>query len=228
VEVLVRSGARVRIADNCCCGLPAYGYGDMDAARKMARQNIEVLEKLKADVIVTECGSCSAFLKDSSELFEEDPEMQKRARRVAKQVKGFSEFMADRLPAATEDQTPSRKVTYHDPCHMSRYQGMVKQPRALLKKIPGMTYIELPEADRCCGAAGSYNVMHYEQSMKVLDRKMENLKKTGAEILATECPGCLIQLGYGIRRAGLGVKVSHLSGLLREVYQGNASTPAKE
>ena len=228
LEVLVRSGARVRIADNCCCGLPAYGYGDLDAARKMARQNIEALEKLKADVVVTECGSCSAFLKDYPELFEEDPEMQKRARSLAKRVKGFSEFMVDRLPAAMEAKSASKKVTYHDPCHMSRYQGTVKQPRALLKKIPGMTYIELPEADRCCGAAGSYNVMHYDQSMQVLDRKMENLKKTGAEILATECPGCLIQLGYGTRRAGLKVRVSHISELLREVYPGNISASGKE
>jgi len=221
LEVLVRTGASVRIADNGCCGLPAYGYGDLDAAREMARKNIEILEKLRADLIVTECGSCSAFLKDYPELFEEDPEMQKRAKLVAKQVRGFSEFMADRLPAASEGAPPSKKVTYHDPCHMSRYQGMVKPPRTLLKKIPGLTYIELPEADRCCGAAGSYNVMHYEQSMKVLDRKMENLKKTGAEILATECPGCLIQLGYGTRRANLKVRVSHLSELLREVYLGN-------
>jgi len=154
--------------------------------------------------------------------------MQKRARSLAKRVKGFSEFMVDRLPAAMEAKSASKKVTYHDPCHMSRYQGTVKQPRALLKKIPGMTYIELPEADRCCGAAGSYNVMHYDQSMQVLDRKMENLKKTGAEILATECPGCLIQLGYGTRRAGLKVRVSHISELLREVYPGNISASGKE
>ena len=217
VEVLVRSGASVRIADNCCCGLPAYGYGDVEAARNMARQNIEVLEKMKADVIVTECGSCSAFLKDYPELFEDDPGMQNRARSLAKQVKGFSEFMVDRLPAGSAGQAASRKVTYHDPCHMSRYQGVVKQPRELLKKIPGMTYVELPDADRCCGAAGSYNVMHYEQSMQVLDRKMENLKKTGAEILTTECPGCIIQLSYGVRSSGQKVRVVHISELVREM-----------
>jgi glycolate oxidase iron-sulfur subunit len=193
----------------------------------MAKHNIAALEKMKADVIVTECGSCSAFLKDYPELFENDPAMQGRAVRLAKQVKGFSEFMQERLPAGTAAKPISRKVTYHDPCHMSRYQGVVKQPRALLKKIPGVTYIELPDADRCCGAAGSYNVMHYEQSMKVLERKMENLQKTGAEILATECPGCIIQLTYGTRRAGLGVKVLHISELLREVYQGNVSNTAK-
>ncbi len=216
IEVLVETGAAVRIADNCCCGLPAYGYGDLEAARHMAKTNIEVLEKTKAEVVVTECGSCSAFLKDYPELFENDPAWQKRAKELNKKVKGFSEFMVDRPPASASAPKVSAKVTYHDPCHMSRYQKVVSQPRALLKKIPGVTYVELPEADRCCGAAGSYNVMHYEQSMKVLERKVENVKKTGAEILTTECPGCIIQLRYGAKRAGLETRVVHLSELVRE------------
>jgi glycolate oxidase iron-sulfur subunit len=217
--VLVQSGARVRVVDNCCCGLPAYGYGDLEAAQNMAKRNIEALEKLKADAVVTECGSCSAFLKDYPELFENDPPMKARAVRLAKQVKGFSEFMQERFPSGASAKPLSGKVTYHDPCHMSRYQNMVKQPRALLKKISGLTYVEMPDADRCCGAAGSYNVMHYEQSMKVLDRKMDNLKKTEADILATECPGCLIQLSYGVKRAGLGVRVAHISQLIQDVYK---------
>ncbi len=219
VDVLVRMGARVKIADNCCCGLPAYGYGDLEAARKMARKNMDVLEKLGTDVVVTECGSCSAFLKEYVELFPDDPAMRDRAERLGKKVKGFSEFMLSRLPDPLPAGRLSGKVTYHDPCHMSRYQGVVKEPRALLKKIPGLTYAEMPEADRCCGAAGSYNIMHYEQSMKVLDYKMENLKKTGADILTTECPGCVIQLSYGVRRAGLNVRVVHISELLRDAWR---------
>ncbi len=216
VDVLVRTGARVKIADNCCCGLPAYGYGDLEAARDMARKNMDILERLEANVVLTECGSCSAFLKEYKELFPDDPAMKKRAELLGKKVKGFSEFMLNRLPDSLSGRALSGKVTYHDPCHMSRYQGVVKEPRALLKKIPGVTYIELPEADRCCGAAGSYNIMHYEQSMRVLDYKMETLKKTGADILATECPGCMIQLSYGVRRAGLNVKILHMSELLQE------------
>jgi len=217
LEVLVRAGAGVRVADNGCCGLPAYGYGDLEAARKMAVKNLETLEKLDADIVVTDCGSCSAFLKEYPELFGEDAVLRERAGRLAKKVQGFSEFMHNRLPGAAPGNPLSGKVTYHDPCHMSRYQGITREPRALLKKIPGLTYIELPEADRCCGAAGSYNVMHYEQSMKVLDRKMEMVKKTGADILATECPGCIIQIGYGARRAGLKTRVVHLSELVREI-----------
>ena len=219
VDVLVRMGARVQVADNCCCGLPAYGYGDLEAARKMALKNMDVLEKIEADTIVTECGSCSAFLKEYAELFLDEPALKERAERLGKKVKGFSEFVLNQLPETIPAGALSGKVTYHDPCHMSRYQNVVKQPRALLKKISGLTYVEMPEADRCCGAAGSYNIMHYEQSMKVLDRKMDNLKKTEAQILATECPGCLIQLSYGVKRAGLGVRVAHISQLLQEVYK---------
>lgn len=218
VEVLVQTGAEVRIADNCCCGLPAYGYGDLEAARKMAAKNLEALEKLEADVVVTECGSCSAFLKEYPELFQGDSAMLNRAQALKKKVKGFSEYMQNRLPEPVPGKSLAGKVTYHDPCHMSRYQSLTREPRALLKLIPGLTYTELPESDRCCGAAGSYNLMHYEQSVRVLDRKMEMVRKTGAEILATECPGCIIQLSYGVRRAGLAVRVFHLSELIRQMF----------
>jgi glycolate oxidase iron-sulfur subunit len=217
VEVLQNAGATVQIAENGCCGLPAYGYGDLEAARKMAQKNIEVLERTGADLVVTDCGSCSAFLKEYPDLFGDDPAEKKRAESLARKVQGFSEFMRDRLSPPAPTKFPPKKVTYHDPCHMSRYQKVVQEPRALLKRIPGLTYVELPEADRCCGGAGSYNVMHYEQSMRVLDRKIEMLKKTGADILATECPGCIIQLSYGVRRAGLGTRIAHLSELLREL-----------
>jgi glycolate oxidase iron-sulfur subunit len=219
VAVLVDQGARVKIADNCCCGLPAYGYGDVEAARNMARKNVEALEKLKSDVIVTECGSCSAFLKEYPELFGEDPTWKKRAEEVAKKVRAFSEFMVTQVGELKANGLAGKKVTYHDPCHMSRYQNITKQPRELIKKIQGVTFAEMPEADRCCGAAGSYNIMHYEQSMKVLERKMELLKKTGADILTTECPGCMIQLSYGVKKAGLPTKVLHISELLKQASQ---------
>jgi glycolate oxidase iron-sulfur subunit len=217
VEVLENAGANVQVAENCCCGFPAYEYGDLEAARKMAVKNLEVLEKIEADVVVTECGRCSAFLKSYPELLENDAHRKEQAKRLSAKVKGFSEFLQTYLPESLPAKSPPQKVTYHDPCHLSRSQGMTKQPRALLKKIPGLIYVEMPEADRCCGGAGGYNISHYEQSMKVLARKMELVKKTGADILATECPGCIIQLGYGVRRAGLKTRVLHLSELIREM-----------
>lgn len=223
VAVLVDQGVEVLIADNPCCGLPAYGYGDLDAARMIARKNVDVLEKMDVDMIMTECASCASFLKDYPELFEDDPQMLERTERLAKRIVGFSEFFHDRMPGTEPSNPMEVKVTYHDPCHMSRYQSIVKEPRAFLTQMPGVQYVELPDADLCCGAAGTYNIMHYKQSMKVLDRKMENLKKTGADILTTECPGCCIQLSYGVRRAALPTRVMHVSQLMQEIYYGPRS-----
>ena len=217
LKVLESTGADIQIAENGCCGSPAYEYGDLEAAREMARKNLEVLEKTGAEAVVTDCGRCAAFLKDYPELLKGDPALKEQASRMAKKVKPFSEFMQTSIPESRSAKSLSGKVTYHDPCHLSRYQKVTREPRALLKRIPGLTYVELPEADRCCGGAGGYNISRYDQSMKVLDRKMELVRKTGADILATECPGCIIQLSHGARRAGLGTRVVHLSELLREM-----------
>ena len=217
-QLLVHLGAEVSITENCCCGLPAYTYGDLEAARKMARQNIAIIEKTDADFIVTECATCASFLKHYTKLFKDDPEMAQRAEQAAKRIRGFSEFIHSRLPLPDPRNTGPLTVTYHDPCHQCRYQGIVKEPRTILKQIPDIEYTEMPQADLCCGAAGSYNVMRYDQSMKILDRKMTSLKKTGAQILTNECPSCCLQLSYGVRRAGLETRVMHISELMRTIY----------
>ena len=107
-------------------------------------------------------------------------------------------------------------VTYHDPCHASRGQDLVAQPRQILESLSGVEYREMPEADWCCGGAGSYALSHFDTAMKVLDRKMDNVEKTGADVLVTSCPACIIQLAYGVRRRKLPVRVCHLSELIRE------------
>jgi glycolate oxidase iron-sulfur subunit len=106
-------------------------------------------------------------------------------------------------------------ATYHDPCHLSRYQKLVKQPRALLAQVPGLEFRELPEADWCCGGAGSYTLLHHDKSMQILARKMENVRTTGASILVTACPSCLMQLRYGATRFGVPVEVLHVSQVLQ-------------
>ena len=114
--------------------------------------------------------------------------------------------------------TPDKPVTvtYHDPCHASRGQNLICEPREIIKKLPGVEYVELPEADWCCGGAGSYALSHYELSRKVLDRKMNNVKQTGADLLVTSCPACMIQLSYGVRKHGLKTQVCHISELISQ------------
>ncbi|MEK6726802.1 MAG: (Fe-S)-binding protein [Deltaproteobacteria bacterium] len=225
IRLIEGLGYEVVIPDNNCCGLPPYAHGYADAAKKLARKNIEALEKF--EMILTECGSCSSFLKEYAELLSDDPEYAERAKIVSERVVDSNDFIFnvltgtapnlrpfDELMARNSGTVPSLKVTYHDPCHLSRYQGITREPREILRSVPGLEFIELPEADWCCGGAGTYSVTNNEISMKILERKMNNIKKTGADVVATSCPACMIQLSYGIRREGLNIRVMHVNQLL--------------
>ena len=209
LEILKKIGKAVTILNNCCCGLPAHSYGDIKAAKKLAGKNLDILASDEFDVIVTDCSSCAGFLKKYPEIFADD-ERRPQAEKVAARFKDIVELIVPDEPVAVSAENPI-VATYHDPCHASRGQGLTKEPREILKSIDGIEYREMPEADWCCGGAGSYALAHYDLSQKVLDRKIENLKKTGADILVTSCPACMIQLSYGVRRHGLDTKVCHIS-----------------
>ncbi len=209
LQLLKKIGKTVTLLNNCCCGLPAHSYGDLDAAKKLAAKNLDVLSSDNFDVIVTDCSSCASFLKKYPAIFAGD-ERQAQAENIAPRFRDAVELIFSNDNLAAKKQAPV-VVTYHDPCHASRGQKITKEPREILKKIEGVEYRELPEADWCCGGAGSYALSHYELSQRVLDRKMENLKKTDADLLVTSCPACMIQLSYGIRRHELKTKVCHIS-----------------
>jgi glycolate oxidase iron-sulfur subunit len=214
LDLLEAVGYDVVVARNVCCGLPPYSYGDVESARALARRNLEELERIESEAIVTDCASCASFLKDYPKLFEEDESLRKRASAVASRVRELSEFLSGALLPGNL-QPVDAVVTYHDPCHLSRYQVIVKEPRALLQTIPGVEYRELPEADWCCGGAGSYALSHYQLSMQILERKMENIRATGARIVVTPCPACVMQLRYGAKKFDVPVEVVHLAELLR-------------
>ncbi|HEY5528893.1 MAG TPA: (Fe-S)-binding protein [Thermoleophilia bacterium] len=214
VRVLERLGAKVDVLDNCCCGLAVYGYGDREGARRLAKANIERLGDLERfDAIVSECGSCSGHLKEYPELLRADPELAAQAKALSDKVRSFSEFVMEVGGAALLAQgSLDAVVTYHESCHMgSRYQGVVEQPRLLLRSVPGVVFRELTEANSCCGAAGTYGVLHPETAGAIIDRKIGFVKETGATILATECPSCMLQLDFGIRRGGLDATVLNIS-----------------
>jgi len=223
LRVLGRAGCAVTVLDNTCCGRPAYSYGDLEAARDIARRNIDRLAAaVELDAIVSDCGSCSTHLKDYARLLADDAVYAGKAAALSAKARSFSEFVA----AKGLDGNPGKveaTVTYHDPCHLSnRFAKITAQPRALLKSVPGVTYKELPEADWCCGASGSYTFLHHTEAAGVLDRKMDRVATTGASILATECPACMMHLAYGVRRRGLPVQVRHVSQVLDQAYGDTA------
>lgn len=209
LQLLKKMAKSVTLLNNCCCGLPAHSYGDMAAAKKLASKNLDILTADDFDVIVTDCSSCASFLKKYPEIFAADDRRQ-QAETAASRFKDMVELILSQNPVAVSPANPV-VATYHDPCHASRGQGLVKEPREILNGIEGLEYREMPEADWCCGGAGSYALSHYDLSQKVLDRKMENLKKTGADLLVTSCPACMIQLSYGVRRHELKTRVCHIS-----------------
>ena len=211
VQVLRACGYGVELAENVCCGLPPYAYGDLEAAAELARRNLAALDD--GGPVLTECGSCSSFLKEYPRLFAEGAPERARVEAFSARIQDFTEFLAQaELPKL---QPVPAVVTYHDPCHLSRYQKLTRQPRELLKRIPGIEYRELPEADWCCGGAGSYAVAHHDRSVQILERKMRNVRATGASILVTACPACLMQLRYGAARFDVPVEVLHLSQVLQ-------------
>ncbi len=224
VEVLAENGCDVVIPSSVkCCGMPMVGYGFKDEARAMARHNIDLLLELNVDAIITDCATCGSSLKEYAHWLADDPEYKERAAKFATKVRDISEFLVEigiRLPAGTADarRTSSIRVTYHDPCHLCRAQGIRAQPREMLQAA-GVELVEMEGADTCCGSAGTQLITHYHTSVGVLERKMENVAATHAEIIASGCPGCQMQLALGVKRRGLKVKVLHPSQVLAEAYR---------
>ena len=218
IHVLNKNQAEVTVPDFVCCGLPAAGYGDMESARDLARKNIELASKVKIDAIVTPCASCSSFLKDYTKLLADDPEWAEKAREFAGKVRDISELLVD-IGLNTEMGELKRKVTFHDPCHLSHYQKIKNQPRTILKSIPGVEFVDMAESDMCCGAAGSYAFKNYDLSQKVLERKMGNVAKTGADTLVSSCPACIMQLACGVSQQKLPISVLEIVELLDEAYR---------
>jgi glycolate oxidase iron-sulfur subunit len=220
VRVLARNGcAVITPKDVTCCGMPAMGYGRQELAREMARHNIEVFEKSNVETIVTDCATCGSTLKEYAHLFADDAEWAERAKAFSHKVRDISEFLME-IPLEKPQGRVEVRVTYHDPCHLRRGQKVWKQPRELMQLVDGLTFVELPEADWCCGSAGSQLITHYETSLKVMARKMDNVESTEAQYIASGCPGCQMQLNVGVRRRGLNVQVAHPIVLLDKAYGG--------
>ncbi len=219
VRVLARNGCTVITPrETVCCGMPGRGFGKIEQVLKQARQNIDLFDRAEVQFIVTDCATCGSMLKDYGNLLADDPQWSARAATFSAKVKDISEFLMS-IPLKKPKGQIEGRVTYHDPCHLRRGQGVWKQPRELLKMIDGIEFVELPEADWCCGSAGSQLITHPETSLKVLKRKTDNLASTQADYVASGCPGCQMQLTLGVRKAGLKVKVAHPIELLDRAYR---------
>jgi glycolate dehydrogenase iron-sulfur subunit len=211
--MLIRGGFWVEAPAVVCCGVPHRAYGDMEAARDLARKNIAALEGY--DHVVTDCASCGAALKEYRHLLKDDPEYHERAEKLSGRAADISEFLVKHDFPRPQGHAPLR-VTYHDPCHLVRGQGIKSQPREILRSIPGIEYVEMQGADVCCGAAGSFCVTHPALSEAVGSTKAQSILATGADVVVSGCPSCLTQLRAMLRAEGSSIRVCHPSELLAE------------
>ncbi|MBI3953587.1 MAG: (Fe-S)-binding protein, partial [Chloroflexi bacterium] len=224
LRVMARNGCEVvtpRVQR--CCGAPHQDMGDWEGLRALARHNIAVFERAGVDYIVADCAACSGMNKEYAEILAGDPEWAERARAHAAKTRDITELLAQ-LPLKRPLIPLERKVTYHEPCHLKHAQGVSSQPRRVLQAIPGLQLAELRESDWCCGSAGVYNITHPERSQGLLRRKLDNIAATGADIVVTGNPGCLLQLQQGLR--GQPTRALHITELLDEAYRAGETAPA--
>ncbi len=209
LRALTRQAGSVTVLNNACCGLPAYAYGDRETARRLARRNLSVLEGRDLKRIITDCSSCASFLKRYPALFSPEEPEHARAVDVASRVRDLVELLSAEECDPDGSFEPT-VVTYHQPCHAVRGQHL-PPPAGMLEGHPAYEYREMDESDWCCGGAGAYALFHYDLAMKVLRRKMENIRRTGAELVLTSCPACMMQLRHGARLYQVPVRVGHVS-----------------
>ncbi len=213
IGLLDHLGYQVSVPRFPCCGGPHFASGDMEKAQCLALKNLALLEAQDPEAIVTDCATCAHTLADYPAFFPQDHPAQETIARLAPRVKDINTFLVEQLVPAVEAIAPEQdrplKVTYHDPCHAVRGLGVVSQPRRIIQALPGLELVEMEGADSCCGGAGSYAFRHPEMSRRILEKKIQAIEETGADILATSCPSCTLQMGAGLRRAGLDIQVRH-------------------
>jgi glycolate dehydrogenase iron-sulfur subunit len=203
VDVLLANGCEVITprSQSCCGSLHAHN-GELELARELARSQIDSFDLDELDAIITNAGGCGSHLKTYGHLLHDDPFYAAKAQVWDKKVKDIHEWLVQigfRKPTAG---TGVKEVTYHESCHLCHGQKVVSQPRQILASIPGLVFKELPESNWCCGSAGIYNITQPEQSKKLLDRKVANLRQARAPVVATSNPGCHLQLANGLRSCG--------------------------
>jgi glycolate dehydrogenase iron-sulfur subunit len=212
LEVLRKNRVEAKVPkDQVCCGLPALAAGDPETFNRVREQNLKILREAACDAIVTACASCGSTLKEYYQ-----PEL-------SIPIYDFAEFLADHIQFLPPRGRLESRITYHDPCHLRKAQGVKDQPRQLLKNIPGISFQDVGDPDRCCGFGGTFSLSYQSLSDEIAATKVQVLIQTGADTIATACPGCMLHLANGLFRARSKAHVVHLAELLAAAYREASS-----
>ncbi len=221
VEVLARNGCEVMTPpEQLCCGSLHAHNGEWELAQQLARKQIDQFPPEQYDAIITNAAGCGSHLKHYAKLLEHDSVYHRRAELWDSKLKDVHEWLAQiGINRPDASGAPEQTVTYHEACHLCHGQKITAQPRQVLRAIPNLKLIELPESTWCCGSAGIYNLIQPEMAGELLDRKLRHIKTTRASIVATGNPGCLLQIINGARQQNLPLRVVHPITLLAEAYR---------
>jgi Fe-S oxidoreductase len=224
VRVLTENGCEVEVlGSEGCCGALHIHNGAREQAKALARENVRLFSDRGYDAIISNAAGCSAELRHYGELLEGDP----KATAFGARIRDVSEFLCEigwKPPGAPGPLTGA--VAYDEPCHLLHAQKVSEPPKRLLRSIPGLTLVPLEDADTCCGSAGVYSLVEPALSGRIADRKIAAIRRSGAAIVTSGNPGCLLQIGSGLRAAGLPIEVRHPIELLADAYRAEASNGA--
>ena len=220
--------ARVLAAEGCdvvappaqrCCGALSFHNGREEEAQRFARALVDTFDAAGVEYVVANAAGCGSTMKEYARLLRDDPAYADRARAFARKVRDVSELLVELGPVAPRHPLEV-SVAYHDACHLAHAQGVRSQPRELLRQIPGVELREIAEAELCCGSAGVYNILNPEPARELGDRKAANIVATGADLLVTANPGCLMQVASAIGRSGHPMVLAHTVELLDVSIRG--------
>ena len=217
VEVLRRAGCEVEFDERqTCCGQPAFNTGYRAEARQVAKRFIEIFEESKADAIVSPSGSCTAMVHHFAELFADDPQWLARARSLKSRTHELSSFLVRVLEIEDVGATWNGSLTWHDACHGLRDLNLKNEPRRLIRNVRGAEFVEIENAETCCGFGGTFSVKYPEISVAILDHKIEAIERAGVDAVVSSDVSCLMQIGGRLSRKGSSVRVMHLAELLNQ------------
>jgi glycolate oxidase iron-sulfur subunit len=219
IRVLGRHGVEVVFPrKQTCCGIPVFMSGDLQNGLGLLKRNVEAFAPYKLDTIIVACATCGTALKESYKTLVEGEggEWEDRVAAFSGKVLDISEFLTQKIKLTKGEGESLQKVTYHDPCHLNRSQGITSQPRQVLKNLAGITLAEMRDPQRCCGGGGSFSFYHYDLSQQISRRKVEAIEETKASVVVTGCPGCMLQLKDQLGQRNSPVEVKHLIQMVDE------------
>lgn len=214
--VLEKNGFKVNIPKNfTCCGIAARSSGDFESFSQLAENNINQIPD-NIDYIITDCASCGSVWEFYPDFVQQ--KLVNKAKLLAEKTININKFLADREIYIPENAEINKKITYHDPCHLKRFQKVFEEPRKILKQIQGIDFLEMKDSDVCCGAAGTFCISQSEISKAISSDKAQNILNTGADIVCTSCAGCKIGLSQGLIEKNSTIPIYHPVEILAELY----------